>query len=155
MFYEDKQFIKHLDTWLDISDQKSAKWLDSYRGKIPPMFLSYSSKLYRGFILDRIPTGKIDIKDYTSWSKDKNTAIKFLNDPAFRVSRKQGVTVLASKSITSTKIVLNIHDLAMFLGTSGMIDLGIDDMSADSALKEKEVLVKPISLMPTELTLIK
>lgn len=155
MFYADKQFIKHLDTWLDISDQKSAKWLDSYRSKIPSMFLSYSPKLYRGFILDRMPTGKIDIKDYTSWSKDKNIAIKFLNDPAFRVSKKQGVAVLASKSITTTKIVLNIHDLAMFLGTSGMIDLGIDDMAADSAMKEKEVLVKPISLTPSELTLIK
>lgn len=155
IFYENPDFIKNLDIWLDISDQNSAKWLSSINANIPQMFKSYSGTLYRGFIISEIPNKPFEIKTYTSWSKDKNMAMAFLKDSKYRISKKEGIPVLASKQITTSKQILDIHSLAIFLGVNRMIDLGIEDLAADSAMKEKEILInKGIKVLLKELTIV-
>jgi hypothetical protein len=56
-----------------------------------------------------------------------------------------------NKSFTPANIILDINALFLFYGQSKMIQLGIDDMSADSAMKEQEVLIASgIKITPAE-----
>lgn len=146
MFYEDPAFVKSLDKWLGLNNQDAAKALE--RAKIPPMFKNYAKPLYRGMVvdqsfLDNAKAGKLKFTNYSSWSKDKNLALKFVNDPKYKFTSTGTIKILVTKSFTAQSIVLDIDGLALFLGETGMIHIGIDDLSADSALKEQEVLIKP------------
>ena len=155
MFYENPAFIKKLDAWLDVSDQKDAASLDLMKGQFPVMFRTYSKPLYRGMVIKEDPKKGFTISGYTSWSKDKNIAIKFLNDPKYKFGTRTGTKVLLTKKFTTNDIILDIHALAWFLGENKLIELGIDDLAADSALKEQEVLItKNIKISPKEIEII-
>ena len=159
MFYKDRDFIKSLDKWLGLNNQDAAKNLE--RAKIPPMFKNYAKPLYRGMVvdqsfLDNDKTGKLKFTNYSSWSKDKNLALKFVNDPKYKFTSTGTIKILVTKSFTAQSIVLDIDGLALFLGEDGMIRLGIDDLSADSALKEHEVLItKGIQIKTTDIKVLK
>jgi len=159
MFYEEQGFSTNLDKWLGLNKQDAAKALEKY--KIPPIFKNYTKNLYRGMVvdqdfLDNVKAGKLKFTNYSSWSKDKNLALKFVNDPKYKFTSTGTIKILVTKTFTSTNVVLDIDGLANFLGETGMIHIGIDDLSADSALKEQEVLIKPnVQIKTTDIKVIK
>ena len=156
MFYENKAFISNLAKWLDTSDQNAARAIESYKPQIPSMFKQHTGMLYRGMIIPSLPNKDFKIDEYTSWSKNRNISLGFLKDPKLRISKKTGISVLITKQILPSKIVLNIHSLAMFLGERQMINLGFDDLVVDSALHEDEVLIsKDITIKPSDMKVIK
>lgn len=157
MFHESPEFIKHLDRWLDMSEQPDAKFLNSNKTKIPQMFRQYTKPLYRGLVLNQVEltkyqkTGQLTLPKHTSWSKDKKIAIKFVDDPQYKISAGGSIKLILTKSFTPANIILDINSLFLFYGQTKMIQLGIDDMSADSAMKEQEVLITSgIKIIPSE-----
>lgn len=153
-------WVKHLNKWLQYSDQTSAAYLKNNSSKIPPMFRMYNKQLYRGMFVDEkwLKAAELNqavIKPFTSWSKDEKIARGFLNDPNLKISDKKGQKILIKKSISSNDIILDIHSLALFLGIKDFVKQGLDDLAGDSALKEQEVLVnKGIRIKKNEFILL-
>lgn len=135
-----KDFISVLDSWLFENDQKFAKQIASKKSKIPPIFKTYSKKLYRGMIVDegfieKASTG-MSFDKFSSWSKSEKVAMTFSKDPKYRTQLKTGIPMLVSKVIPQSNIILDIHSFCLFTG-----GVGFDELSFDSALKEEEVLI--------------
>jgi hypothetical protein len=95
---------------------------------------------------------------HSSWSKDRNTAKKFVNDPAYSIvkdNKSTKIKILISKTISKTSQILDIDGFVMFMGAEQLEMQGMDAMSLDSALKEKEVLVaKGVVIKVADITMI-
>lgn len=143
------EFIQNLDNWLFRADQKNADFLFRHREKIPSIFRSYTKPLYRAAkvnveFFDRIEkTSYTELPRYTSWSKDRAAAIRFVDDPAFMNSSKEGTKILLTKNIAQIQQVIDIESFVLFMGVEQLVVLGFDETSLDSAIKEKEVLIAP------------
>ena len=154
-------FREKLDSWLLRSDQPSGDFLFRNKSKIPPVFQSYKSKLYRGMIvdqafIDKVNTAGLTFTTHTSWSKDMNIAKKFATDPKFSIaSKKDGIVVLLEKTITSTHQILDIDGFVSFMGLSQLSMMGYDEVNLDSAAKEKEILIaKGVKITKRDLKLL-
>lgn len=142
------EFMKHLDSWLFKSDQPSAEFLHRNKSRVPPMFHSYSQKLYRGMVvdlevLDLINTKGLTFKNHSSWSKDIRIAKKFATDPQYMMgsSKKDGSVIILEKTIPASSQILDIDAFVMFMGAPQLMMMGYDETNLDSAMKEKEVLI--------------
>lgn len=142
-----EKFNKNLDDWLFKNNQINAEFLRNNKGKIPLMFRQYNGTLYRGMTVDEdfmnnVENNNIKFSNNTSWTKDKRIAEKFISDPAFRVGNKEAAfKIIISKRIPSSYQILDIEAFVLFMGVPQLSMQGIDDMSLDSAVKEKEVLI--------------
>lgn len=142
-----EEFGANLEGWLFANDQKYATWFYRNKQAFPLIFRKPPDKLYRGMIVDTSffeeidRTGYVTFKTHTSWSKDKDTAIKFAKDKRFKLAKKDGIEILIEKKITPTSTLLDIESTVNFLGDSLLLTLGVDELSIDSAKKEFEVLV--------------
>lgn len=157
MLKVDPKFITALDDWLFKNEKKYAESIKKLSGPIPPLFKQYNKPLYRGMIVDEeflnsVNAEKMIFKDITSWTKDEKIAIGFIKDKKFITSKKSnGIKLLLTKTIPSSKIIFDIHNFVMF--TAGE---GLDELSVDSAYKEEEVLVdKGIKILPKEVKIVK
>lgn len=156
----DTKFISNLDDWLFKNSQENADWIYKNKNGIPDMFRNYTKPLYRGMTVDSsflsdVESGKMKFKAHSSWSKSKDAAKKFVNDPAFKISSKDGVKILIEKKIGKSQQILDIHSLVMFMGEPQLTMLGMDGMNVDSAFKEQEVLVaKNILITMKDITFI-
>ena len=144
-------FVKNLDDWLFKNDQKNAAWIASKVTQIPPPFKTYSGFLYRGMSVDKdfqdkisAPGGSITFSNFSSWSKSEKIARSFVDDPKYVVGDKgsKKIFILLKRKFTPAQIVLDIHGFVLFMGTSQLEMLGVDEMSLDSAMNEEEVLIK-------------
>lgn len=142
-----EEFTKRLDSWLLRSDQKDAEFLYKNKDKIPAMFQSYTRPLYRGMILDLSFTeplnknGFVALKGHTSWTKDRQIALRFMKDPSMKVQDKNGVQAIITKTIPRASQLLDIDSFVLFMGVPQLEILGYDEINLDSAMKEKEVLI--------------
>lgn len=133
-------FNQVLSDWLEFNDQKDADNLSKAQ-KIPAMFQK-GTTLYRGMtvnddFLNKLKDGKIKFDKLTSWTSDKKLAIKFASDPKYRLGDKNGKKIIITKKIPSSNVILDIYNYCLFVG-----DFGFDELAYDSAMNEKEVLVK-------------
>jgi hypothetical protein len=142
-----EKFNKNLDAWLAKNNQTNAEFLRKNKNHIPQMFRQYTGLLYRGMTVDEdfiYNVNKNDIKftNNTSWTKDKKIAEKFINDKSFKVNSKTNkYKIIISKRILPKDQILDIESFVMFMGIPQLEMQGIDELSLDSALKEKEVLI--------------
>ena len=156
-----EEFKDKLDSWLLKSDQPSADFLFRNRSRIPPVFQSYKSKLYRGMVvdqafIDKVNTSGLIFTTHASWSKDMSLAKKFATDPKYSIaSKKDGILILLEKTFTSNQQILDIDAFVSFMGLSQLAMMGYDEINLDSAAKEKEVLVgKGIKITKRDLKLL-
>lgn len=157
----DQKFIKVLDDWLFKNDQASATWLLRNKMGIPEMFRNHSGFLYRGMFIEpelfqEISEKGIAMKTLSSWTTEEKVARRFATDATASGSKAKGnIRIIIKKKVSVAKQILNIQKLIEFMGTNQMISLGLDDLSADSALKEFEVLCdKGIKITSKDITLI-
>lgn len=142
------EFVANLDNWLSKNELVYSRFLENYSAKIPSM-LKNGKKLYRGMevskdFLNDVKKGTMVFKNPTSWSTDKKTAIKFASDSKFKLSnfsKKDSIKILLTKEIPTSKIILDIFMIVKTL-KDDLEDMGMDELSIDSALNEFEVLVK-------------
>lgn len=88
--------------------------------------------------------GKVSFKTFTSWAKDEKVAIRFASDTGASGSKAQGtVRIIIKKKITVAKQDLDIDTFATYMGSKQLITMGMDDLSVDSAMTEKEILCAP------------
>lgn len=156
-----EKFIQSLDSWIFKNNQVDAEYLYRNKSKIPTMFQSYSKKLYRGMTvddetLDRIYKNSFSFDKHTSWSKDQNIARKFVDDPKYAIGSSKGKQkLIVEKVFTSSQQILDIDTFILFMGHAQLEMMGFDEMSLDSAMKEKEVLIsKGAKLLRTDFKLI-
>lgn len=142
-----EKFNKNLDDWLFKNNQINAEFLRKNKNKIPPLFRQYTGILYRGMTVDEdfmfsVENNTVKFSNNTSWTKDKRIAEKFITDPAFKVGNSNAaVKIIISKKIHSSFQILDIDAFVLFMGVPQLAMQGIDEMSLDSAIKEKEVLI--------------
>ena len=158
MIFEDPQFVKTLDAWLANNDQKAAQALSLYKSRVPPMFSRYSGSLYRGMIVDQkfmtdAESGKLatPTAKFSSWSKDKTIATKFAKDSKYKTSSKSGIPILVTLKNPLNSVVMDINGICLFAGYD-MLQLGLDDLSLDSAIKEQEVLLSGVKITKSMIT---
>lgn len=155
------EFCKKVSDWLEFGKQPEAEWLFKNRSKIPEMFRKYNKPLYRGMtvseeFVDSInsPSGLI-IKNFASWTKNKNLAIKFATGSTGGVYRSGDIKILLKKSIPVSYQVIDIHSYVLFMGEKPLELLGVDELCLDSAFKEEEVLIaKNLRLMKSDVTIL-
>ena len=141
------EFVKNLDDWLFKNDQKNAAWIASNKSGIPPMFQQYTKPLYRGMkvnseFMELAKNGKLTFKSFTSWSKSEKIAKGFVNDPKYSIAGSDSnIKILIKKTVPSSAMILDIHSFVMFMGVDQLEMLGLDALSADSAVKEEEILI--------------
>lgn len=135
------QHSTDIEHWLESSCQECAKRLFTSQ-KIPTQFKSYKGKLYRGIVSDSYT----HTKQFTSWTKDKSVALKFLSDKKYATG-KTGNGLLLTIDATSLD-VLDIQNLVLFCGNKNL-----DSIAFDSATKEGEVIVG--SIPESKITIIK
>lgn len=152
-FIETSEFIKHLDNWLLKSEQRDAQYLNLNSNKIPSIFKKRFS-LYRSVSLKiedvntLLKNKKLKIEKVTSWSKDKNIALRFTQDKNMKLRNfnEKRIDLLYNKMFSSNDIIIDIDSFVNFYGETKLLEMGIDDLNIDSAMKEKEVLIKPFYL---------
>lgn len=143
------EFNKVLSDWLEFNDQKYALQISKAQG-IPTHF-QYAGVLYRGMtvnddFLNNLNNGKVKFDNLTSWTTDKKLAIKFASDPKYRLGDKKGKQILITKKFTKTQTILDIYNYCLFTG-----DWAFDELAYDSAMNEKEVLVKKgVKILPKD-----
>lgn len=143
------EFLQKLDNWLFKNTQEDAKWIASKKSAgIPPVFRSYNDWLYRGMFVDAgflldLEKGKVKLNTYTSWTKDERIAIKFAKDKTASGGMARGnVAIVLKKKIGTMDQVFDIDGFCLYMGADQLVMLGMDDLSVDSAIKEKEVLIE-------------
>lgn len=153
--YNTEKFIQNLDDWLFQNEQKYAEYLFKNRTKVPDTFRSYSKSLYRGMTVDSgfiktLYTSKMVFQNHTSWTKDKKIAEKFINDPKYKVFKGSGsgIKLLIELKIPKSKQILDIEGFVKFMGEDQLEMLGMDELSIDSAVNEKEVLIAKNIVIP-------
>lgn len=152
------EFISNLDGWLFDNSEKYGDFIFKNLSQVPPMFKSYSGILYRGMILDQETLENfnkgIKFDRHSSWSKNKNVSIKFMNDPKFKTGSKNGIPVLLQKKVTKSIPQFDIHQLTVMFSTDQLVMMGMDDLNAESAEKEYEVILKAgLKISPKEILL--
>ena len=135
-----QDFTKALDGWLERNEQKYALALSKAQG-IPDHFM-FEGTLYRGMVVDAdfmnlVQNGKMKFDSFTSWTRDKKVAEKFMKDPRFKTTNKSGIGIIITKKVKKSDCVLDIYSYSLFTG-----GVGLDPLSFDSAIKEQEVLLK-------------
>ena len=150
--FTDKRFIRALDCWLAKSDQSCGTTLYQFRTRIPSMFTRVSNvTLYRGMVvpqdfIDKASTSSgLILTGFTSWSKDKAIAEKFTTDKSLKTTNNTGIRILLTLRSSMQFNPIDLESICLFAGFD-MIGNGLDDLSYDSALKEKEVLLKDVKV---------
>lgn len=148
--FDDPKFFTALEQFVFTNDKKFAGQLSKFKSKIPGMFRSAPSPIFRGMVLPKslvfdIENGEnLVLNDYSSWTDNEKMAIKFVNDPSKRVTgpkKKEMVGVIFKKIISSSKIIVKIQALAMYLHSVGKLDeFGFDELNAEMAMEEAEIL---------------
>ena len=147
MFIKTPAFVKNLDTWLFKNDKRAATYLDLHRQHIPLHFRKYDKPLYRGMAVDKKfleelkKKGFVKFETQSSWSKDENMAKKFVNDPKYRLGHG-GTRILIKRQFKSAELILDIEAFCQFFDKKELMEAGLDELSYDSAMKEREVLVE-------------
>jgi len=142
-----EQFIRNVDAWVFKNDQTKAAYLKKQKANIPQMFRMYNGTLYRGMIVDPAfmyemsTKGSIKFNVFSSWTKDERLAKKFATSAQFRTTSKTGIPILLKFRPPVNRIILDIESLIHFLGEDQLLILGMDEMSINSVVKEKEVLI--------------
>lgn len=143
------KLVPILDDWLFKNESQYAKKLEPLAKKLPPMLTTVHMSLYRGMrvntdFLEKAKGSGIKFDQPSSWTKNKDIAIKFAKEPAPNtVKFKDTVPIILEKKVPASLVTLDIHMFVSML--SGMMDLenlGLDPIAADSAFKEYEVLTK-------------
>lgn len=145
-----EQFVKLLDDWIFKNTQESINRMSKYVQKLPTYFKNYNSPLYRGMAVDGSflelakSTKGVTFNTHTSWSKNEDVAKRFVKDPSKSIAKngKDRVNILIKKNISSSYIILDIHNLVMFLGPTDLENYGMDEGSIKDAIEEQEVLIK-------------
>lgn len=148
MFIESKEFVKNLNKWLETADQKYSQFLHVNSSKIPYLFKKQST-LYRGanVDIDFLNKNVGNFSKPTSWSKNKNSSLKFLDEKSYFSGKPKNTSkILITKKITSNDIIIDIDAYVNFYGEDRLIYFGFDELAIDSAKKEAEVIVKPIDI---------
>lgn len=145
------------------NEQTYAKKLLSFSSRIPANFRTCTTPLFRGMTVNEDFINKansstgLDFNTFTSWSVSEKMAMKFINDPAYKVSNGGGtakIKILIKRVPKPNEIVLHIFNYVLFLGWM-LPSLGLDELSLDSAEKEQEVLLKPkIKIKMSDITII-
>lgn len=157
-----ENFNKNLNAWLEFNDQKASDFLFKNRNKIPPIFRSFSGKLYRGmsipdYLYDEIMSKGLTFNSHTSWAKDMKVAKGFVNDPKYSIAKKgeNVVKILITKTISSNNQILDIDGFVNFMGVPQLEMQGYDELALDSASNEREVLIqKGIKITKTNVKII-
>ena len=156
------EFNKNLDDWLFKNEKKYAQYFAKNKAKIPPMFRSTTSTLYRGMVVDMDfmqalhDTGKFVFKEQTSWTKERKVAVDFVKSSKYKTTNKQGLAIIISKKIPASQQILDINAYVLFMGVAPLAMQGIDEMSLDSAVKEQEVLIdKGVGIVSKDVEILK
>jgi len=147
---QSKDFIHALDRWLYKNDQAFAQKLYTYKARVQSQFKTYNKPLYRGMKVDakfleasKSATG-VKFDKFSSWSKEKDMALNFIDEEGYAVNRDKNSTIaiLITKKFTPTDIILDIHSFANYVGYDTLKELGMDTgFSIGAAMNEKEVLI--------------
>lgn len=146
--FDDKRFIKIVESFVEHNDQKDAQEIMKMVNKVPTMFRSVISPLYRGIALPEDVVTAIDSEGFTfnkitSWSLSQKVAESFIADEKKKLRSYKGlVGVVFRSQIPQNKIILNIQGLVMSGSAMGLLP-NFDPLAMDSAIKEAEVLVMP------------
>lgn len=158
----DKLFVRALDSWLVKNDQASGKIIERGAKKLPQMFTTAKTKLYRGMIvdsdfMDKVGKGQgITLKGFSSWSKSKDVAVAFVNDPKYRTTAKTGTKVIIElQNPQQTSVVLDINSLLLYAGFELVASGDLDPLAMDSAIKEEEVIMKDVVVRKSMVKVVK
>ncbi len=141
-----------MNKWLETSDSRYSTYLFNNSSKIPSI-LKQANTLYRGvYVTPDFANSKTNrLNKSTSWSKNKNMAMNFINNKKYSIRDSSNrIPILITKKISTNDIILDIDAYVNFYGEDNLIYMGFDDLAIDSALKESEVLVKPITISKSD-----
>lgn len=115
--------------------------------------LKQTNTLYRGvYVTPDFANSKTSrLNKSTSWSKNKNMAMNFIDNKKYSIRDSSNrIPILITKKISTNDIILDIDAFVNFYGKDKLIYMGFDDLAVDSALKEAEVLIKPITISKSD-----
>jgi hypothetical protein len=148
------KFIKAVEDYVFKNESKYLNYVIKSKSKIHKQFLK-SGTYYRGMILDEksyelLQNNKLKFNDISSWSTDLKIAKNFVTSSKFITKGKKGKKVILKKKISSKDVILNIYDYVLFMYSSGKLD-DFDEVTLDSALKEKETIINKIDINKKDL----